>query len=90
MEINTNIPQIIQPLYDCLVNHEADLAFAGSQMFFDFPVYKELDEGVLVAQTMVLSKNHGVLLFRVSQQTDEASFDTKYKEEIVLKLNKKL
>ena len=82
MEINTGVPQVIQPLYECLVSREAELTLTGSQMFFDFPVYKELDEGVLVAQTMVLSKSHGVLLFRVSQQTDEASFDSKYKEEI--------
>lgn len=82
MEINTNIPQEIQPLYDCLMAHEDELSLEGSQMYFDFPIYKELDEGILVAQTMVLSQRYGVLLFRVSQQVDDSGFDAKQKEDI--------
>ena len=82
MEINTKIPAEIQPLFDCLSNHEEEIALTGSQMYFDFPVYKELDEGILVAQVMVLSPHHGVLLFKVAQQTDAASFEAQLQREI--------
>lgn len=82
MEVNTNIPQNIKPLYECLKAHEAELSLDKSQVFFDFPVYKELDEGILVAQVMVLSRVHGVMLFEVAQQTDGAIFDEQQQEEI--------
>lgn len=75
MEINTVIPPEIQPLYDCLNGYEKELGLQGSSMYFDFPVYKELDAEILIAQTMVLSKRYGVLLFKVAQQTDGRSFD---------------
>lgn len=87
MDISTKVPREIQPLFDCLSNHEAELGLAGSQMYFDFPVYKELDEDILVAQTMVASKQHGLFLFRVSQQTDEVSFEEHVNDD-VNRLNK--
>ena len=82
MEVNTKIPGEIQPLYDCLKKHEQELSLGGSQMYFDFPVYKELDEGILVAQVMVLSKYHGVLLFKVAQQTEAGLFEAQLKGEL--------
>lgn len=82
MDINSRIPIEIQPLYDCLQSHEVELDLEGSQMYFDFPVYKELDEGILVAQVMVLSKRYGVLLFKVAQQTGVESFDAALSDEI--------
>lgn len=82
MEISTKIPAEIQPLFDCLSSHEREMSLTGSQMYFDFPVYKELDEGILVAQAMVLSRHHGVLLFKVAQQTDAASFEAQLQSEI--------
>lgn len=82
MNISTAVPQELQPLFECLSSHETELNLGDSPMYFDFPIYKELDEGILVAQTMVLSQYHGVLLFRVSQQTDVTSFDSKLNEEI--------
>lgn len=82
MNINTSVPQELLPLFNCLSTYEKELHLDNSPMYFDFPIYKELDEGILVAQTMVLSQYHGVLLFRVSQQTDVASFDSILSKEI--------
>ena len=82
MDVSTRIPPEVQPLFDCLNGREAELSLAGSQMYFDFPVYKELDEGILVAQVMVLSKRYGVLLFKVAQQNDRTTFETHLNDEI--------
>lgn len=87
MEISTIIPSEIQPLYNCLHVHERELSLEDSMMYFDFPVYKELDAEILVAQTMVLSKRYGVILFKVAQQTDGRSFDDSISSEIDI-LNK--
>lgn len=64
MEKNSSIPQQIQPLYDCLKRNEAELGLAESEMYVDFPVYKELDAEILVAQSMVISPRHGVLILQ--------------------------
>lgn len=82
MDVSTRIPPEVQPLFDCLNGREAELSLAGSQMYFDFPVYKELDEGILVAQVMVLSKRYGVLLFKVAQQNDGTTFKVHLNDDI--------
>ena len=82
MDVSTRIPPEVQSLFDCLNGREAELSLAGSQMYFDFPVYKELDEGILVAQVMVLSKRYGVLLFKVAQQNDGTTFEAHLNDEI--------
>lgn len=82
MNVSTNVPREIEPLYESLRNKEIELDLSDSQMYFDFPVYKELDESVLVAQTLVISRRHGVLLFRVSQQTDAVAFTANIADDI--------
>lgn len=82
MQINTSVPDGIRPLVDCLERHSKQMSLDDGQVYFDFPVYKALDEGVLVAQTMVISRYHGVMLFKVSQETNGTAFDALLDEEI--------
>ncbi|HEV7229909.1 MAG TPA: ATP-binding domain-containing protein [Bacteroidia bacterium] len=48
--------------------------------YYDFPVYKGLDEDVLVAQFMILSPNHGVALFHISDIVHPAEFSKEYEK----------
>lgn len=87
MNINTTIPDGLRPLVEALERHSKELSLVDGQIYFDFPVYKGLDEGVLVVQMMVVSRMYGVMLFKVSQETNDAEFDAYLDEEIEV-LNK--
>ncbi|MDP8269718.1 MAG: ATP-binding domain-containing protein [Candidatus Tenebribacter davisii] len=60
-------------------HNESELNLLDSFLFNDFPVYKDLDEEIVIAQILLISSNHGVLLFHISESLNES--------EIKLKLN---
>jgi superfamily I DNA and RNA helicase len=62
-----------------LQNNEAELRLSESQVFLDFPIYKELDGGIVSADFLVVSKNHGIMVFALSDENDEG-FKSDYVE----------
>lgn len=47
------------------INHiksvEAQLKLTDSNLYYDFPIFKDFDGDILISQLLVVSKNHGIL-----------------------------
>jgi superfamily I DNA and RNA helicase len=49
-----------------LQKNEKQMKLENAYCYYDFPVYKGLDDEVLVAQLVIISEYHGILVFYVS------------------------
>ena len=72
----------IQTLMYFLSQNERTVGLDDASVYCDFPVYKNIDEEVVIAQLILISKNHGVILFRVSDAVRELNFDKEQSVEI--------
>lgn len=50
-----------------LKRNEDELSLRDAYVYYDFPVFKDLDEDVLVAQILLVSPIHGIILFHLSE-----------------------
>jgi len=64
-------------LFRLLQDNEANLHLSESQVFQDFPIYKELDGDIVSADFLVVSKNHGIIVFALTDEDDEG-FKSQY------------
>lgn len=46
-------------------------------LFNEFPVYKDLDEDIVIAQILIISSKHGIILFHVDNSTSEQELTEK-------------
>lgn len=44
-------------------------------IYCDFPVYKDLDEEIIIAQFLLVSNYHGIVLFRISEDVKNDEFE---------------
>lgn len=52
-----------------LQENEAELELAESQVYFDFPILKDLDEVVVMSRLLIVSRQHGVIAIATSNAT---------------------
>ncbi|WP_347839004.1 ATP-binding domain-containing protein [uncultured Draconibacterium sp.] len=57
-----------------LKRNQETLNISDANLYCDFPVYKDLDEEVIVAQLLIASKSHGLLLFYISDIINPSEF----------------
>lgn len=46
----------------------------NANIYCDFPVYKDLDEDIVIAQLLITSEKHGLLLFHISDIVKKSEF----------------
>lgn len=68
-----NYPFLNSLLENIQYNSEG-LNLTNAHAYYDFPVYRGLDQEVLVVQLMIVSEYHGILIFYISDQPDKAKF----------------
>lgn len=56
---------------------ESNLKLKNSFLFSEFPVYKDLDEEIVIAQILIISSKHGVLLFHIDESSDHEELKAK-------------
>lgn len=76
------VTEINQPLIECFERNRSVLAINEDQIYMDFPVYKDLDSSILIAQVMIISPLYGVILFKVSQETSPERYDLQLEQSI--------
>lgn len=56
----------ISSFIDYLSTNESGLSLVDSNLYYDFPVFKDFDGDLLVTQILILSRRHGILLVTFS------------------------
>jgi superfamily I DNA and RNA helicase len=69
---HTNAREVLQ----CLEEFQADLGLEGALAFYNFPLFRE-DEHLLVAEIVLISPNHGVVLISTTNVPPEESVESK-------------
>ena len=64
--------ELIYSLLTDLKSSEDSLSLMNSNIYYDFPVFKDLDEEVIVAQFLLISESHGMIIFYVIDCVNEA------------------
>ncbi len=59
-------------------------------IFFDFPIYKELDDSAVYVQSMVASPKHGVIIFAVAESTKDNNILLKELDQVVSYVHSRL
>lgn len=57
-------------LINHLINKEATLSLKESNLYYDFPIFKDVDGDILISQILIISNRHGILLISVSDASD--------------------
>lgn len=56
-----------------LINHikslETDLHLDDSNLYYDFPIFKDFDGNIIISQLLIVSKNHGIILITFEEST---------------------
>ena len=65
---------LIQSLIDILQSRQVELGIENSNLYYDFPVFKDLDDDVVVAQIMLISSQHGIVIFETSDIVEPQNF----------------
>lgn len=69
-------------LYDnlrqLLLDPDKGLDVNENNIYSNFPIYKELDDKVLIAPMVVLSPSYGILIFEASSDTDTDTFNISF------------
>jgi superfamily I DNA and RNA helicase len=76
--MNINISQkrindtdLVVSLIKDLQRDQVRLKLEDANLYYEFPVYKDLDQEVIVAELLLVSKKHGIFLFHISDLTKE-------------------
>lgn len=57
-----------------LKRNEKTFHLENAVLFNEFPVYKDLDEDIVIAQILIISSKHGIILFHIDNSTSEQEF----------------
>ena len=60
-----------------LKRNEKENHLEHAVLFNEFPVYKDLDEDVVIAQILIISSKHGIILFHIDDSTTKEEFEIK-------------
>lgn len=52
----------ISSFIDYLSTHENNLSLIDSNLYYDFPVFKDFDGDLLISQILILSRQHGIVI----------------------------
>lgn len=74
---NTEAGRLVNLLHE--LNQEGKLHLLDSEIYFDFPLYKDDEEKLVVSPLMLVSRLYGVIIFFLSD-TNERDADTKLPE----------
>ena len=81
MEISTQKKLSKETLVNALIKElkqkELALNLKKAFLFNEFPIYKDLDEEIVIAQILIISEKHGILLFQVDDSTSKADLESK-------------
>ena len=81
MEINAKVqniksdPAILQ-LIELLKANTSEFGLEKAQLYYNFPVLKDLDDDVAIAKLVLVSRQHGVIVFAPSNITKEFTTET--------------
>lgn len=50
--------------------HEQSLGLTESSVYYDFPVFKDLDNDIIISQLFIISRLHGILLVSFNEAND--------------------
>lgn len=65
-QLNSKVLSFINYVKD----HEAGLKLTDSNLYFDFPIFKDFDGELLVSQILIVSKEHGIILIFFDDNND--------------------
>ncbi|GHE67751.1 DEAD/DEAH box helicase [Roseivirga thermotolerans] len=68
---------LVNSLIKNLKSKEALYNLNYASLFNEFPIYKDLDEEIVIAQILIVSKSHGVILIHVDDSTSRDDFNEK-------------
>lgn len=57
-------------LVDFISENEVNLNLSGCNLYHKFPLYASFDDSAVIARVMIVSKQHGVLIFHCTEQTE--------------------
>lgn len=63
---------LVNSLIKELKHRENELGLENSYLFNEFPVYKDLDEEIVIAQVLIISAKHGIILIQVDDSNEES------------------
>jgi superfamily I DNA and RNA helicase len=69
LRINSPIFELISYLTD----NESTLNLEESRLYYDFPILKDLEDEVVIAQAVLISRHHGIIIFITSNATHNSS-----------------
>ena len=73
MEINLDINRmpegVVKDLINYLLSDKLNPLLSDSQCYFEFPILKDNDDAVIIAQLMIISQNYGVIIINISDLT---------------------
>ncbi len=79
MHLNTTMQHLSSDpaaagLVDILRNSESELQLESAQVYFDFPLYKDFDDTVVITNILVVSPYHGVITVGTSNAVPRTEF----------------
>lgn len=74
MEINLTTRKLTSDkaandLVNFLSEDQEDLLLTEAELYYDFPILKDLDDDIVISKLLLVSPNHGVILFATSNAT---------------------
>ena len=81
MEKNVNQPLLnrdpcAKELIELLCENEGRLGLSDSLLYHNFPLYRNDDDTTAVARVMIISRNHGVVVFDYTDKTERTLMQT--------------
>jgi superfamily I DNA and RNA helicase len=67
-------------LFEFLQANEIALGLTDAQFYYDFPVFKDWDGTVLISDVLILSRNHGIVAFGVSNATPRQNIEVELRQ----------
>lgn len=61
-------------ILNSLETEEINLNLKDSYLYYDFPVYKDLDDKVLISKILLISHHHGIILIETLSSTTQDDF----------------
>jgi hypothetical protein len=74
MQINTtgrhlDSDPVVSDLIGFLRSNEVELELSDAQIYYDFPIFKELDGGIVISKVLLVSPRYGVVIIETSDVT---------------------
>jgi len=63
---------IAYSLINYLQVHESVLNLVESSLYYDFPIFKDVDGDIVISQVLLISVNHGIILVSLSSNGDSS------------------